>query len=274
MMPILVTIGPLSLQAWGTMTAVAFLVAGVVVQRDLERKGEPAALAWSVITHGIVGGLLGARLLLLAHYWEDIPTQPELVVRMLVAGGGFVWYGGLVGGVLATAFPIRRYGVPWASAADSASLGIALGYGIGRIGCHLAGDGDWGTPTTLPWGVSYRHAVAGWPPPGLLPTVTVHPTPLYEFAASVLIFVVLWRLRARLRPAGAVFALYLVLAGVERVLIELVRQQDGRPGPQVAGLNEAQLTSLVLVAGAAAWLACRASIVPAGTLERGRAVPL
>lgn len=272
MMPILFSVGPISVQAWGTMAALAFLVAGFVVQSDLERKHEPAVLAWSIITHGVVGGLLGARLLLMLHYWDEFPREPTMLFRMLVSGGGFVWYGGVAGGVVATALPIRRYGVRWPSAADSASLGIALGYGIGRIGCHLAGDGDWGSPTTLPWGVSYRHAVAGWPPPGMLPTVLVHPTPLYEFAASVLIFALLWRFRARLRPAGATFALYLVLAGIERVLIECFRQQEGRPGPELHGLNEAQLTSVVIVGVAAAWLTRRASIVPAGALEGRGAV--
>jgi phosphatidylglycerol:prolipoprotein diacylglycerol transferase len=97
----------------------------------------------------------------------------------------------------------------------------------------------------------------------MLSTVTVHPTPLYEAAASVLIFALLWRLRARLRPTGAVFALYVVLAGLERFLVEFVRQQDGRPGPSLLGLNEAQLTSLVVIAVGAAWLARRGSIVPA-----------
>src|SRR5262249_1460538 len=158
--------------------------------------------------------------------------------------------------VLRPAGPIHRAGVAWASAADSASLGLAVGLGIGRIGCHLAGDGDWGTPTTLPWGVAYPHGVVPWPYP---PGVVVHPAALYEMAASFAIFAILWRARTVLRPPGAVFALYLVLAGAARFSTEIVRTN----ARVLLGMSEAQWISLALMAGGAAWLARH------GTLCRG-----
>jgi phosphatidylglycerol:prolipoprotein diacylglycerol transferase len=231
------------------------------VQRDLERKGAPGDLAWTVIGYGAVGGFVGARLLFLAHHWDTFVAAP---LQLLGANGGFVWYGGVLGGVLATAWPIRRAGVPWANAADSAAIGIAAGYGIGRIGCHLAGDGDWGTPTALPWGVAYPHGIAAWPhPPGVL----VHPTPLYEAAASCVIAAALWGLRSKVGPPGALLAAYLVLAGTERFVVEIVRTS-----PRLAfGLTEAQWTSLALILAGGFWLV--GHVRPVATPGRGVSPP-
>jgi phosphatidylglycerol:prolipoprotein diacylglycerol transferase len=245
------------------MVAVAFFVGGLIVRRDLLRKGEPPELAWSIVSYGIVGSLLGARLLYVLEQWEGIFAGAGSLPALLLSGGGFVWYGGLLGGAIASVWPIRRADVGWPSAADSASLGLALAYGIGRIGCHLAGDGDWGTPTGLPWGVAYLDGISPWPHG---PGMRVHPAPLYEAAASVLIFALLWRLRARLGPAGAIFALYLVLAGTERFLLEFIRTNR----PVLLGLTEAQWTSLVLVAAGASWLA-RHACVASPTTPRPRA---
>src|SRR5205809_431036 len=119
-------------------------------------------------------------------------------------------------------------------------FGIALAQAIGRLGCQVAGDGDWGKETTLPWGMAYPYAVVGWDKP---PGVRVHPTPLYEAAAYLTIFWVLSRLSREATPEGTVVAWYLILASAARFLVEFVRVN-----PQVAfGLTEAQLTSLVLI---------------------------
>src|SRR5262249_55453288 len=147
------------------------------------------------------------------------------------------WYGGLLGGVLATIWPIQRAHVRYASALDTAALGLAIGLAIGRVGCHLSGDGDWGTPTTLPWGVAYAHGTAAWPYPD---GIQVHPAALYEAAVLVGIFVLLLLLRSRVAPAGALFAIYLLLAGSTRFLIEFIRTNP----PVLLGLSEAQWTSI------------------------------
>jgi phosphatidylglycerol:prolipoprotein diacylglycerol transferase len=212
---------------------------------DFARKGEPAALAPAMTAFALAGGLVGARLHLAIESASAFVTAP---LTFLVARSGFVWYGGLAGGVVATLWPIRHWHVRWASAADTAAPALALGLGIGRIGCHLAGDGDWGTPTTLPWGIAYTRGVAPWPYPA---GIRVHPAALYECIALVVVFTVLWQLRGRVRPTGAIFAIYLVLAGAIRFLVEVVRTGT----PVALGMTEAQWMSGVLVVGAGAWLA-------------------
>jgi phosphatidylglycerol:prolipoprotein diacylglycerol transferase len=123
---------------------------------------------------------------------------------------------------------------------DLAAPGLAVGYAIGRVGCQLSGDGDYGEATDLPWGMAY--------PDATVPTTDdVHPTPVFETVAMGLIALVLWNLRDRF-PPGLLFGLYLVLAGLERLLIELIRRNDA----VVAGLTQAQLVSLAMIALGAA----------------------
>ena len=113
---------------------------------------------------------------------------------------------------------------------------------IGRIGCQISGDGDYGKATDVPWGMAYPH--------GIVPTdVVVHPTPVYETLAMGLGAWLLWRLRDVFRP-GVLFAFYLALVGAERFLVEFLRRNK----PVLAGLTEAQLTSLVILAAAIVWL--------------------
>jgi phosphatidylglycerol:prolipoprotein diacylglycerol transferase len=224
--------------------ALAAAVAWLVMRNDLARKGAPPGLALAVVTWGLAGGLVGGRCLVALHRWALLGTVP---LARLVVHGGFAWYGGLAGGVLATLVPIRRARVAWADVADSAALGLAVALAIGRIGCHLAGDGDWGTPTTLPWGVAYPAGIVPWPHPA---GVVVHPAPLYEGAASLAIFAALWRLRTRLAPPGAVFASWLVLGGIARFAVEAVRTNP----TVLLGLTEAQWTSVAIAVGGACWL--------------------
>jgi phosphatidylglycerol:prolipoprotein diacylglycerol transferase len=127
--------------------------------------------------------------------------------------------------------------LPLGLVANMTAAPLALGYAIGRIGCQLAGDGDYGDLTTLPWGMAY--------PEGTVPTTDiVHPTPVYETLAGLVIFWILWRMRGRLTAPWALFGLYLVLAGAERFLVEFVRAT-----PIVAGgLTTAQFISLGIIA--------------------------
>jgi len=232
-------------QPFGVMVAAGFMAAGALMHRDFARKREPAELAWAIVICAIVGGLLGARVNLALDHPGAFAVAP---LSFLVSRSGFVWYGGLAGGLLATLWPIRHWGVRWASAADTAAPALALGLAIGRIGCHLAGDGDWGTPTAVPWGVAYLNGVAPWPH---APGIRVHPAALYESIALVVLFALLWWMRGRVGPTGAIFAIYLMGAGVIRFLVELVRTNP----PVALGLTEAQWMSLAVAAGGAAWLA-------------------
>ena len=184
-----------------------------------------------------IGGLLGARLLFILDNWSDFLADP---LSFLFTGAGFVWHGGLIGGIVGVSLCIRHHQLPWLQIMDAVAPAIALGHGTGRIGCHLAGDGDWGPPTDLPWGVAYPDAIIGWQYP---PDVFVHPTPLYEMAAYFAIAALLWSRRtAGLRP-GALFWGYLLLAGIARFCLEFVRVNP----PLLGEFSQAQVISIGLI---------------------------
>src|SRR5262249_12752573 len=245
MIPVLFKIGSIPVYSFGLLLSLGFLVAGIVMQRDFVRKHEPGDLAWTIVGFGLVGGLLGARFHQALYHWPQFRADP---VAFMTGRSGLVWYGGLLGGILATLWPIRRAGVRFGSVLDTSAFGLTLGLAIGRIGCHLAGDGDWGQPTAVPWGVAYLNATAPWPHP---PGVRLHPAALYESAALLGVFAILLRLRRRLSPLGSLFAVYLLLGGITRLLIEFVRTNP----PIFLGLTEAQWTSIALSTAGAAWLA-------------------
>jgi len=249
MVPDILHVGPIPIHVFGIFLALAFLAAGWASGREFERRGWDPAVASSTLVWAAVGGIVGARLWLLFDGWADFIRDPA---RFFFTGGGFVFYGGLVGGALAVTLVFWRAGIPWLRGADAVAPAIVLGQAIGRIGCQVAGDGDWGVETTLPWGMAYPYAVVGWDKP---PGVHVHPTPIYESVAYFAIFAFLWRLRGRPAPDGHVFFWYLLLSGTARFLVEFVRTNH----PVAFGLTEAQLMSLVLaVVGGSALIAQRA----------------
>jgi phosphatidylglycerol---prolipoprotein diacylglyceryl transferase len=238
MIPDNLHVGPIPIHLFGLMLAVAFLAAGHVLGREFGRKGYDEELASTAVLWCAAGSLVGARLWLVVEDWPAFVRDP---VGLLFTGSGFVFYGGLVGGAVAMTLFFRRHDIPWWRGADAVAPALVLGQALGRIGCQLSGDGDWGTVTTVPWGMAYPHAVVGWPHP---PGVVVHPTPVYESLAYLAIFVLLWRWRRTPQPDGAIFCWYLVLASGARFLVEFVRIN-----PVVtAGLTAAQITSLVLIA--------------------------
>jgi phosphatidylglycerol---prolipoprotein diacylglyceryl transferase len=153
-----------------------------------------------------------------------------------------------VGGAVGVLLWARWRGWLTARLLDTASIALALGYAIGRIGCQLSGDGDYGIASDVPWAMSY--------PDGTVPTTEeVHPTPVYETVSMSVVALVLWHLRDRFAP-GVVFGLYLVLAGSERLLVEIIRRNDS----VVAGLTLAQLISLAMMALGAAVLWSRRNV--------------
>lgn len=237
MYPVLFQFGPITIYSYGVMMALGFLSAGWVLGKELQRCGKDPNLASTFVLWAAVGGLLGARILFLVEEWRAFLNDPW---PLLFTGSGFVWYGGLIGGVLGVTLCIHRYGLFWSEMMDAVAPAISLGHGIGRIGCHLAGDGDWGPPTTLPWGVAYPNAIVGWDfPPG----VRVHPTPLYETTAYLLVFAFLWIRRTKSPESGTQFGWYLVLASAARFFLEFVRVNP----PWLLGLSQAQLISIFLV---------------------------
>ncbi len=232
-------LGPLTLQTFGIMFACAFIAAGLLVARRLRELDKPVDWAYEMIFAALVGGVVGSRLDFII---ENYDTVSDDLLGNLFSGSGLVWYGGAIGGAIAVVLWARWRGMLNLTLLDICAPGLAIGYAIGRIGCQLSGDGDYGIPWDGPWAMAY--------PDGSVPTdVPVHPTPIYETLAMGMVTYVLWRLRDRLRP-GLLFALYLVLAGAERFLVEFIRRND-----DVAfGLTQAQLLSVGMIVAGGVWL--------------------
>jgi len=232
-------LGPITLQTFGLMMGLGFVVGGLMAARHFKELGKPADWAYELVFAALVGGIVGARLWWVAENWSDAKDD---VLGSLFSGAGLVWYGGALGGALGVFIWAWRKGAVTAWMCDVVAAPLALGYAFGRVGCQLAGDGDYGVEWDGPWAMAY--------PDGTVPTTEpVHPTPVYEALAMGLIALLLWRWRHRWRP-GTLFALYLVLAGAERFLVEFVRRNDA----VLLGLTQPQLLSLVSMAAGAAWL--------------------
>jgi phosphatidylglycerol---prolipoprotein diacylglyceryl transferase len=245
--PLKFPLGPLEITGYGIMLMVGFLIGGWLITLELRRRGLNEEFAADITVAAVVGGIIGARL----WYWV-------LHGGPLFSRGGLVWYGGFIGGSVAVLLNAWRLKVPVRYTLHITAPALAAAYALGRVGCFIVND-DYGHPTTLPWGVKFPDGLPpstaenmtrqfGIPiPAGTDPTtvLAVHPTQLYEAVLMLAAFMVLWRYRAAPRPLGWLFGLYLVLAGVERFLIEIVRAKDDRLfGP----LTIAQLVSIVLVA--------------------------
>ncbi|HEY2524301.1 MAG TPA: prolipoprotein diacylglyceryl transferase [Candidatus Binataceae bacterium] len=262
MIPILLRLGPidllghpftLTIYSYGLMMALGFIAADLVIAADCPRRGLDPDYATAVVLWSAVGGIVGARLYDVLDNWRLYMADP---VSIVWSGSGFVWFGGFIGGVTAACLVARRYKVSVGATADMCGPALAIGQALGRIGCHVSGDGDWGIPSTLPWAVAYKHAIVGWGPQtvlklgpnhqlvsGFFPGVRVHPTSLYETILYTGVFFILWSMRRRGGVEGRIFYLYLVLVGACRFMVEFLRIN-----PRVLfGLSEAQLISLAMI---------------------------
>ncbi|HEV7494206.1 prolipoprotein diacylglyceryl transferase [Baekduia sp.] len=229
----------LSIKTFGLFFALNFAAWGLVAARRLKELGRPVDWAYEIVTVALVGGLVGAR----GYYL--LQNHDSLSASDIFGGSGLIWYGGLLGGAIAVLYWAHRRGFLSLDLLDIAGPGLALGYAIGRIGCQVSGDGDYGKAWNGPWAMGYPH--------GTVPTApgeTVHPTPIYETLTMGLLAFVLWQLRDKVRP-GMLFALYLVGAGLERFLVEFLR----RNSDVALGLTAAQLESLTLLLAGAIWIA-------------------
>ncbi len=250
MKPVLVDLGALEITSYGVSKVLAALVAGVLLARELRRHGRDPEAASGLVIAAVVGGFAGAKLHYLAEHADSLSLHS-------LGGSGFSWFGGLVGGALATIVAARRQAIPLSLMAGMAAAPLAFAYGVGRLGCLLAGDGTYGTPTDLPWAMSF--------PNGTMPTFQeVHPTPLYEALAAFAVGALLWRLRWRLPPL-ALFGLYAVLMGVSRFLVEFVRLNE----EVLLGLSQPQLWSLALIL-LGLWAGWRAGVPRGLSLRRSR----
>lgn len=147
MYPIIFQLGPLTIYSFGAFMALAALTAAWVVKRELQRCHYETELASTLVFAAALGGLLGARLLFIVEEWQGFIAAP---MNYILTGAGFTWYGGFFGGVAAVSWVLKKNNIPWLVGADMTVPALALAYGVGRLGCHFAGDGDWGAVTTVP----------------------------------------------------------------------------------------------------------------------------
>ncbi|HET9708951.1 MAG TPA: prolipoprotein diacylglyceryl transferase [Gemmatimonadales bacterium] len=244
--PLVLHIGSFSVTGFGLMMMLAFIMSGWAIQLELRRRGLDEEYAADIVIAAVLGGLAGAKI------WYWILTGGSLFSR-----GGFVWYGGFLGGVAGVIFNSWRRRVPIAFTADLVAPALTLGYAIGRVGCFVVGD-DYGRPSSLPWAVRFPEGLPATTvanlqafhvafPAGTNPAelVAVHPTQVYETTLMLLATAWLWKHRDHRHATGWLFACYLVIAGAERFAIEFLRAKDDR---FLNGFTIAQATSLGLIA--------------------------
>jgi phosphatidylglycerol---prolipoprotein diacylglyceryl transferase len=239
---------PLPIPTFGLLVALALLATVHLAESELRRKHvagemplaerrgkskdgvESSVPAYELLTGlalvMVFAGLIGARVFHLLEYWDEFTRDP---LGMIFTRSGFTIFGGLVFGLLAGAVYAKRHRMPLPQLGDAIAPAMMMGYAIGRIGCQLSGDGDWGItadialkPSWVPlwlWAQTYEGNVAGVliEPPG------VYPTPIYETVMALAAFAILWALRKHPWRAGWLFSLFLLLTGIERLLIEQIR---------------------------------------------------
>ncbi len=243
---------PFPIYSFGAMVAVGVIVGMWVAQRELDRMhgigriasvrlggkrggkkkrsagqtASPSALMGTVTVLAVACGVAGAKVF---HILENLETFFADPAGMLFASGGLTFYGGLIAAGVAITLYVRKKGVSGAAFADALAPSLMLAYGVGRIGCHLAGDGDWGIPADILakpgwipmwlWAETYPNNILGVQ----LPESGVYPTSIYEFLMAMALFGALWALRKHPYRNGWLFSWYLIFNGMERFLIEQIR---------------------------------------------------
>jgi phosphatidylglycerol:prolipoprotein diacylglycerol transferase len=223
----------------------------------------PYQLMGTLIMWAALWGFLGAKIFHNLEYFDDFMKDP---VGGLLSFSGLTFYGGLICGGAAVLYHANKHGIKWIHMLDIGGPGMMLAYAVGRIGCHMAGDGDWGIENTAPkpswlgwapdwiWSFKYPHNVVneGIPIPNCIGNycnelpVGVFPTPFYEVVFSLILFGILWSLRHRIRIPGMMFSIYLIFNGIERFCVELIRVNSKY---HVLGLSftQAEMISFILV---------------------------
>ena len=241
--PVIVDLGPLTFR-WYGLAVLAGLLAGLwLAEREAKRKRLPEGLIGDLALWVVPGGLIGARLLHVIDRWPAYLANPAVALAM--TEGGLAIQGALLGGLLAGAVALWRRGLKVGPVVDAVAPGLLLGQAVGRLGCLVTGDAV-GAPTSLPWAVVYTNPAAMVPQIG----VAYQPAFAYEALWDLAALTLLWHLRTRLRPDGAVFALYLVLYGTGKFLVSFARAEV----VWIGNLQQAQLVAALLVLAGLAWL--------------------
>ena len=255
MFPTLLKIGNFEITTFGLMMFLAFVGAGWILSRQFRRYGISEELASSMVVAAAFGGIVGAKVYY-AILFKDW--------RLLFERAGLVWYGGMIGGFLACSWLVWRHKADYLTVADASAPALSIGYALGRIGCFLVGD-DYGRPTDAWYGVAFPK---GAPPTtaqslrefgvSIDPSIPgdavlrVHPTQLYETGAALIMFGLLMALNRRPHRRGLSWALFLILLGIERFLVEIVRAKDDR---FFGSFTVAQIISILLIVSGLAVIA-------------------
>lgn len=245
MYPELFRIGNFPINTYGVFLAIAFLCAILVTTKLAERDGLPRERIYDLCLWMLLASLVGSKILMLFTEPEYRGNPLQLLSLDFLRSGG-VFYGGLLGAVIAGYLLMKRYKLPWWTTADACAPGIAIGSFFGRQGCFAAGC-CWGKPTSLPWGVKFSelgHEITGVPI-----DVHLHPTQLYESFAMLLVFLFLLWLHKRKRFNGQVILAYALLYSIIRFAIEFVRDDprgDILGLTTLTGLSTSQMISLVI----------------------------
>lgn len=256
--PLSYDVGPLQLTGFGLAMLLCFVVAQIVAQRELARRGHDPEPIGDLVFAAVIGGLLGGKI-----YYAILMHDASA----LLSRAGFVFWGGLMGGMLATYIVMKRKKLTFPHISDVSAPALAAAYSVGRTGCWAVGD-DYGRPWNGAWAVKFPE---GAPPStvinmqklfhipapsGTMPTdvLSVYPTQLYEVVLGFVMFLVLWRYRDHRHAEGWLFGLYCVLAGVERFLIEFLRAKDDR---FFGAFTTAQIFAVVFTVAGAAWMYAR-----------------
>ena len=253
MHPVLFNLGPIVISSFGVMMVSAFLISNYLIKKDVMKAGYDSKIGDEIIFRAAIGGVLGAKLY---YIIENIPTGVGIenlqgladifmglftlnIIKISFGiqnfGSGLVFLGGLIGGLIFVTHYVYKNNLSWLIVADWVAPYLALGHGIGRIGCFLVGD-CYGIPSNLPWACSF--------PDGLPPTdIAVHPTQLYEMSAYFIIFIYLTFLKNKRFYKGQIMFEYLFLAGFARFMVEFIRTNP----KYLFGLSGAQHISILMM---------------------------
>lgn len=275
MYPLLFEFGSVKLYSFGLMMAIAFMTANYFLGQEVKRRKMDENIVWQLTWRALVGGVAGSKLFSILENWSDFVQDP---IGQLFSPAGLTFYGGFLLAMLMIGMYLRKQRLPFLQMADIVVPTVLLAYGIGRIGCQLAGDGDYGVPSRLPWAMAYPQGTAK--PSSTLPeyfinnpeeraawhydslraivtgtdvlgqritrldeVVTVHPAPVYEALFCIIAFALLWGKRKRWENNfGKLFSVTLIVMGIERLLIEFIRLN-----PLYAGLSMAQWISVGMI---------------------------
>lgn len=257
--PVSYGIGPLQFTGFGFAMLLCFVIAQIILTKELERRGQDTEPAGDMVFASVIGGLLGAKI------YYAILTQDA---SSLWSRAGFVFWGGLLGGIIAVTWVVMRKRLGVARMSDSVAVALPASYAIGRTGCWAVGD-DYGRPwdgvfaTVFPEGappstVANMSTMFGIDfPPGMAPNqiVAVHPTQIYEVVMGAIMFAIIWKVRKQVHGEGWLFGLYCLLAGFERFIVEFFRAKDDRFF--AAGLTAAQLIAIAFMLFGAIWMYMR-----------------